>query len=307
MLYFPPFPDVPDDQRTTGKVFLRYEDMSQDGRVQLLAYPHATGFVVWRDLLATHPITTVLRKKGIIPVLTRVVIAGADGRVPVGRPLEATGGYHLAHVRGEDGEVERLMMNMWVDLHGISGRTFGPPPPDKGQPVHVGRVFIEHVFTRLFAPPSERKIVAFDEDDLPDVPADEHTWRAPRETMALPDGANPIDDEPIVDPAPVVFGLNHTDANQHVNSLVYPRLFEEAALRRFSAVGRETAVMARDGEIAYRKPCFAGQTMRIALRAFELDGQLGAAGCMVTEDDAASAESLAAARPHCFMRMLFAE
>ena len=33
---------------------------------------------------------------------------------------------------------------------------------------------------------------------------------------------------PHVDVVPVVFGLRHTDGNQHVNSLVYPRLVEEA-------------------------------------------------------------------------------
>jgi acyl-CoA thioesterase FadM len=307
MLYFPAFPDVSDDQQTTGKVYLRYEDMSQDGRVQLMAYPHATGFVVWRDLLAQHPVTTVLRKKGIIPVLTRIVISGDDGRVPVGRPLSATGGFHLARTENAGGEVERLMMNMWVDLEGIGGRTFGPKPPNHGKPVHVGRVFIEHVFTRLFAPRAERKILAFDEPGLPKVPDDVHQWRSPRETMSLPPGAVAIDDELVLDPAPVVFGLNHTDANQHVNSLVYPRMFEEAALRRFGSLGRPTALMARDGEISYRKPCFAGQTLRIALRAFELDGRLGAAGCFVSTDDATSPETLATARPHCFVRLVFAD
>ena len=307
MLFFPAIPEVASNQRTTGKVYLRYEDLSQDGRVQLMAYPHATAFVVWRDLLEDHPITNGLRTKGIIPVLTRILIGGADGRVPVGRPLEAAGGFELARTENADGDVDRLMMNMWVDLHGTAGHTFGPPPPNHGERVHVGRVFIEHVFTRPFAPSGERKVVAFAEHGLPAVPETLYAWRAPAETMTLPAGAVALDDELVVDPAPVVFGLNHTDANQHVNSLVYPRLFEEAALRRFAALGRPTAMLARDGEIAYRKPGFAGETLRIALRAFELDGRLGATGCFVVDGDAASPSALAASRPHCFLRMLFAK
>jgi acyl-CoA thioesterase FadM len=109
-----------------------------------------------------------------------------------------------------------------------------------------------------------------------------------------------------VDPTPIAFGLAHTDSNQHVNSLVYPRLFEDAALRRFAALGKgKPAVLSRHVEAAFRKPCFAGETYAVALQAFTLDGKLGAVGSFVSTDDARSAETLARARPHCFVRMVF--
>jgi hypothetical protein len=91
----------------------------------------------------------------------------------------------------------------------------------------------------------------------------------------------------------------------HVNSLVYLRVFEEAALRRFASLGRGAAVLGRQVDIAYRKPCFAGQTMRVALQAFEKDGRLGAAAVLVSEADAVSAEILARAKPHTYVRMAF--
>jgi hypothetical protein len=85
-----------------------------------------------------------------------------------------------------------------------------------------------------------------------------------------------------------------------VNSLVYPRMFEEAALRRLAARGRPTAVLGRAVEIAYRKPCFAGQRMRIWLRAYVRRGEHGAVGTFVPEGEPA-------ARPHAVLRLELSE
>jgi hypothetical protein len=88
-----------------------------------------------------------------------------------------------------------------------------------------------------------------------------------------------------------------------VNSLVYPRLFEDAALRRFAELGRlKPPVLSRFVEAAFRKPCFAGETYALALRAFELGGRLGAVGAFMKPEEARALET---ARPHCFVKMVF--
>ncbi len=97
----------------------------------------------------------------------------------------------------------------------------------------------------------------------------------------------------------------HTDSNMHVNSLVYLRVFEEAALRRFSALGKGAVVLGRTLDIAYRKPCFAGQTMRVVQQAFEHEGRLGIAAVLVEDGEAASPERLARAKPHAYVRITF--
>jgi hypothetical protein len=78
-------------------------------------------------------------------------------------------------------------------------------------------------------------------------------------------------------------------------------VFEEAALRRFVELGRGSKVLCRHIDIAYRKPCFAGQTMRVVQQAFEDDGRLGVAAVLV---DASAAEG-ADARPHVYARLTF--
>jgi hypothetical protein len=299
MSLVPPMPDLPARHRAERQVFLRYEDECQDGRVVLQAMPHTIGQVVWRGALGDHPVTRQGRSRGVIPVLTRLVIEVTEATVSLFCPLTGRGGFQLAHVRGDDGEVERLIMNMWVAVRGREGLHFRPPAADAAE-VDVGRVFAEHVFTRLHAPAGQRKVTRFEAEGLEQVPQARHPWRPPADLLELPPSARPLDDDFASDAAPVVFGLHHTDANQHVNSLVYPRLFEDAALRRFAARGRDTsAPLARAVEVAYRKPCFAGQSLRLRLRAFADGDHLGATGAFVPEGQPLE-------RGHCFVRMRFA-
>ncbi len=152
--------------------------------------------------------------------------------------------------------------------------------------------------TRLFAPPAERKVLSLDVDGESRVPHARWTWRAPGEVLELPAGARWLDDAFAPDAADVVFGLHHTDSNQHVNSLVYPRLFQDAALRRFAQHRRDARLLARRIEIAYRKPCFAGDRVEIVMRAFAAGDELGAVGALVSA-------SAPLERPHCTMQVRF--
>jgi hypothetical protein len=148
-------------------------------------------------------------------------------------------------------------------------------------------------------------VLRFDFEGMAPVPADQVVWQPRRDLLELPRGVTPLEDALAPDVAPIVFGLGHTDSNQHVNSLAYPRIFEEAALRRFASLGLATRLMPRYFDIAYRKPCFAGERMRVILRAYRDGEQVGVVGSLVADDVTASPARLAAASPHCFARMQF--
>lgn len=305
MLFMPSIPQVPAEQEATATMHLRYDDVCQDGRVALTAFPHVMGVVTWGKLLRQHAASAEPRKQGIFPILSRATIRGHDGVVSAASPVTGKGGFELGHTRNDSGEVERLILTLWVELTGEKGRTHGPQPADRGAAVSLGTMVAEHVFTRPFAPREQRKVRELALPGMPAVPEAVRTWRAPETTLELPAGARPLDAELYLDDAPVVFGLGHTDSNQHVNSLVYPRLFEEAALRRFARLGQNTRLLPRYMDIAYRKPCFAGEVMRIVLRAFALGEELGAAGYLVSDAEASTPDRLARARPACFLQMLF--
>src|SRR5262245_54117694 len=134
MFDFPPPPtDLPDDQRVAGPMSLRYEDIAQDGRLVLDAIPHGLGEVMWAPLLAKHPMTRELGRSGVIPILTRMIVEGLEGPIAVRRAVDGFGAYQLAHTVDEKGDVNRLIMNLWVDVFGKRGVTHGPPPPGAGE------------------------------------------------------------------------------------------------------------------------------------------------------------------------------
>lgn len=306
MLDFPEIPEVPESQRAHGPMSLRYEDVARDGRLMLQALPHGIGEVMWAKTLSKAGLAGHLNRQGIVPILTRFALQGLGGPIGVRRPLEGSGRWWLAHTTDARGEVDRLLLNVYLDVFGEKGRTYGEPPKGAGDRVHLGRVFAEHVFSRPFGPPEQRKVLRFDPasdhaldvPDLPPVPPTAYTWRPGDALLRLPHDATPLEPSLRPDDAPLVFGLGHTDSNQHVNSLVYPWLFEQAALRRFAALGRDARVLSRFCEIAYRKPCFAGDRMRIVLRAFERSGLLGAVGAFVPDADPTG-------KPHAWIAMTF--
>jgi hypothetical protein len=278
---------------------LRFEDVTQDGRLVLEALPNAIGPTVFRGILRNDPGWRALFRSGIVPVLTRFLLEGTPGPFSAEGKVEAEGTCRIA--RSDDG---RYVLDVWVDLWAPIGRTYGRTPRQCERAL-AGRVAAEQVFTRPFAPPGERKVTSLDFEGAPEVSETRPALPAAESIAALPPGAKPVDPAPRVDPATTVFGLLHTDSNMHVNSLVYLRLFEEAALRRFAELGRGALWLGRATDIAYRKPCFAGQPMRVVQQAFELDGRLGVAAALVEEKDTVSDEALARARPHTFAQILF--
>jgi hypothetical protein len=260
----PPLPPARGFEGTgRAEVAPRYEDVTQDGRVVLTSLMPGVGFSVWRELLSKMPALDSFRAQGILPILRRLVICeGASaGPFSVHAPFSFEGTWRLAREKGGD----RIFVNMWVDAFAPIAHTLGPPPAPDAERVSLGRIFAEHVVTRPFGPPEERRVTRIDPaSGLPEVPEDEHDF-LPHEEL-VPKGTNLTP----ADPPMVAFGMMHTDSNQHVNSLVYPRVFEELAVRRHG----DAKLLARALEMRWRKPFFAGERARVAL-AIEDDVAFG--------------------------------
>jgi hypothetical protein len=283
---------------TAELVTLRFEDVTQDGRLVLEALPQGLQ-PIWR-FLARSPPYRVFREQGIAAILTRLVLEGTAGPFSASAPVTAEATFRI--VASENGAIH---LDMWSTLSARVGPTYDPLVTDPVPPAiaAAGRVFAEHTFTRPFAPPGRRRITAFDFEGAPEVQDRRPALAAPSTLVELPANSRPLDSSLKVDPVPVTFGIVHTDSNMHANSLAYLRIFEEAALRRLVALGRGSKFLGRVLEIAYRKPCFAGQQVRIALQAFERNGRLGAVGVLIDEAQAQlpAAEWVAGARTYVRM------
>jgi acyl-CoA thioesterase FadM len=290
----PAEPEVPASQQATGSLLFPYECVTQDGRLVPLSMSQVYSDTVWRDLLGSTEMVGQMRAAGIVPILARLVFATSEATFAPGTRFSASGRYALAHHAGASNEIERILLRMWGQARGRPGHAFAPAAP--GAPlVAAGETYAEHVFTRLFVPPAERRVTR-----LPGVeePGPRVEALAPDAPFLLPPGATPIDEDFSPDAVPVVMSLGHTDSNQHVNSLVYPRLFEEAALRRLAARGREVRVLPRLVDCVYRKPCFAGDAMRFWLRLVERGPRVTALGLLLREG-----ETPATGKPHVFVRL----
>lgn len=262
----------PNDGIGRAELLPRYEDITQDGRIVLTTLMPGVGQSIWRGLIAKMPAFDGFMAEGILPILRRlVVVEGHPGPFSVHAPIAFEGTWRLAREKGGD----RLFVNMWVDAYAPVAHTLGPPPPSDAPRVLAGRIFAEHVVTKPFAPPDERKVTRLDAPGLPAVPEDEYAFE-PGEALVAGRALEPAGE--------VAFGMMHTDSNQHVNSLVYPRMFEEALLRKHG----DATLLCRALEMRWRKPFFAGDRATIAL-SLEGESAVGTIAPSSTPDRASCA------------------
>ena len=286
----PPLPTFPAGQSTTAPLPLRFEDVTQDGRLIPLALPPLLG-PLWRDVVVPHPGVRASLAAGIIPILTRLTLSSRDQQVRADRAAEVFAGFQLAHDGDSDAD-RRLYFNAWGELRAPAGKLsrFG----EAGELALAGTLFAEHTYTRLMAPPDQRKVTRLDGiPGVAPVPETRYAAPAPRTAQEAPDGARWLD-EHAPDSAEYCFTLDQTDSNQHVNSLVYIRVFLDAVNRRLATAGKPLRLRSRAVDIAYRKPCVAGDRVRAELRLFEHEGGLGAAGLIAGSDG----------KPRCYVRAL---
>jgi hypothetical protein len=276
--------DVPSpDAESVGpraRFAIRYDDLTQQGHVKQVTLQLGLGQLCFDKLWSKHPLFET-RKQGVAAILSRLVLESEPVAVSMGAPLEATGQIEVAHERtipGHPSPVSALFMNATADIWGLPSRRQAGVDVATRSYVRIGRAFGEHVLTKPFGPPSERKVLRFEVPGQPALPEAEHTRIRVDQNARLPEGAIALDKAFLPDESRWVFGLVHTDLNQHVNSLVYARMFEEAALRRAARHRQLEGLAARKLSLCYRKPCFAGQSMTCMLQSYQLDGVFGAIG-----------------------------
>lgn len=255
---------------------MRYRDFGQDRRIQLTAIPVCVGEVGWRVVLRRHDLEGRLRADGAATVITRLALRSAPGPVTIASRLEAD--VTIQPARDETG---RVYLNMWATLDDARDGTV------------AAHMFAEHVVTRLEGPRDARLVTRIE-----GIAATAPWARCAAEALTHPTpGWTPLGDT-WVDPAEVVFGLDHTDGNRHVNTLVFPRLAIDAGLRRLAQLRAGGPLRATAMEVGYRKPCFAGERMRVTLRPFDVAGGAYGVCAWLSADEPA-------ARPHITARILY--
>ena len=275
LLPFPPEPIVSDaEPEDSGS--LRYDDVIQDGRLRLESAWRPTGKLLWRDPDAAKVFAAM--KGGITNVLSRVTLQAGEVRISPRAKLRTKVTYRFEHTVDGAGAVDHILFSTWVDVWGQAR---------DGAFVQAARAHGQRVFTRLDAPPGKHLITHLDAFGPQGFPPDRVKWEPATALLEPPAGATLLDPAPRLDPVPVVFGLTHTDLNQHVNFLMYHRAVEQAALSRSLELGHGARIASREVSLGYRKPSFAGDVVRVAVQAFRLSGVFGVVAAVVTDDGGA--------------------
>ena len=283
----PPMPELAPERVATASFPLRYEDIAQDGRMMATALAAGDRLDGVAPLLKDHPAAQrAATARASCRSCRGSPSTGTDEPLRVDQPVDRAGGYQLAHAATPAG-ADRPAVPEHVGRGPRRARPGGARPRARGRRWWRAGVFAEHTFTRLFAPPDQRKVTRLDVDGRAGrCRARTTTSRRPTPRWSCRTSAERARRRlPAPTSAVTVFGLEHTDSNQHVNSLVYPRLFAEAALRRLDGLGRPGCALVRSLDIAYRKPSFAGDKVRIHLRMFTVGERVGAAGFLVAEGE----------------------
>lgn len=305
-LEFPPIPEVGETFRGVGNMRPRYEDICQDGRLRLQGAWAPIGPILWGGKIpGLLPFMLASRDDGVRSVLTRVFLDGGVGPMSAVTPAETEVRTELARNLDESGNIRRLLLNTWLVSHAPLGKRGDPSVAGSGEPQLVSRAYGQHVITRPFAPPGQHRVEALKMNGEAYVPEAVGEYFPPEDAVCVPAGAELIDTEPSDDVVPIVFGLTHTDPNQHVNFLAYANIVESVGLRRLHELGIDKLFLARKMELGYRKPCFAGESLRVVMQAFRYKGDFGVA---VAITDAASGTGFGTPREiRCAARVLFAE
>lgn len=285
---------LPAAQRTRGQYAMRYEDVAQDGTIKLTALAPAFGPACYRALWRPHPVNERMSPQGVLAILTGMRLEVLGGPIAVTEALSAEGGFTLAHERDAAGDVSRIFLNLQVNVSGARGVTHGKQPPGAGEPIAVGRAFAEHVFTRPFGPPEQRKVLVLEGPEGTFVPPERYAWPDASRLLSVGPSDRVLTD---VLSESFTFGLIHTDANQHVNSLVYPSVFEQTVVRHAVALGIKDVGLGRTIDIAYRRPCFAGDVMALHVQLLRSDNALTATGYFAKPGQGPE-------RAHCTLRLL---
>jgi hypothetical protein len=274
------FPPDPDDSpaEATDATSLRYDDLIQDGRIRLESAWRPTGKLLWGNPEVARVFRSMDAKE--TNVLSRVTLQASEAVLEPRAKIRTRVSHRFEHTLGKDGRVDRLLFSTWVTTEG-RGRdgVFHP----------ASRAYGQRVFTRLEAPPGKHLVTRLDGFGETGVPAHRVRWEPATALLELPAGTTALEPGPRLEPYPVLFGLSHTDLNQHVNFLVYHRAIEQAALSRAMALGVGARLVSREVALGYRKPSFAGESVRVALRAFRRaadDGEpfFGVVAAVVDDD-----------------------
>ncbi|MCB0218350.1 MAG: hypothetical protein KDH09_01530 [Chrysiogenetes bacterium] len=258
-------PRDPDTTFTTeGESRFGFDDITERYALKMTSLARMGAPVNWalfqKEVMPPH----LRLKKGLAAIVYRQELEITDTPLQIQTPLKVLVKLQLG--KNGEGEDTRIIARSDVEVLGT--------PMGGGELVSAGRMMIDHVFTRLTAPPPERRVRAFDPemDFSAPTPAREFDYLAPQALLDPPAGYEPLG-EAVCDGEPHVWPYGNTDPNLHIHMMDYVGFGATFATDQFARLGKPaTDYFFNRCSVVYRRPFFTGDPYHRRGRAFTLDG-----------------------------------
>jgi hypothetical protein len=227
---------------------VNFADLTEHRTMRLTSIQHYTArahFAPWHRVLGRPDFAGLT---GVFSPLVYVELEAHETPLEMASKVTVVGETHLARTVDESGATRQLVREGRHRVETADGRL-------------VASARLVNVFTRYDPDPARRRVTEFPGEMQLGIPSRVISFPAADELMP---GQARAEEQ---DSGPHVWHFGQTDPNRHVNGVEYLRVMEmhlaDVLARRGGDLTRLYAARAR---MAYRKPCFRGESYRRAAR-----------------------------------------
>lgn len=251
---------------TSGEAHYLFEDLTEHGAIKLDSLLRICAPVHWPLFQKSLFSADYRARTGMAGIIYFMELEASDRRAAMPRSAPATVDVTMTLGRSA-GDDPRIISRgeMVLTCAGATGRF--DPRPDTRNPVTAGRMRLDHVLTRITAPPDQRRVRELPADlgfskNLPDRILPFHT----AEEILRPPEPFSVKGSEYRDLRAKFWAYNRTDPNEHVHAMDYVRAAEDLATDALALEGEppEKWFFSR-ASVLYKRPMFTGNAhIRVA-------------------------------------------
>lgn len=251
--------------RRTFEAPFSFEEISERGALKLTSVLRTTAprhFELWLDEIGGPDFFEVTGQ--FIPIVAFDLFV-SDQPIQMGAPFEVDVSIRLGRQLGHDGEVRRLISESIAEVFSQHAKT--------GERVLIARNLKHNALSRNDPDPDARRVTELHPSmNLGSVP--KRTISFPTVNTLLAETAGREAAAKFEDADPHYWSYLQTDMNQHIHAMEYVRMMELFAVDHLAAFGQSPRdYVIERARVAFRKPCFTGETYHRTARYYDEDGE----------------------------------
>jgi acyl-CoA thioesterase FadM len=231
-----------------------FEEISERGSLKLTSILRTTAprhFELWLEKIGGP---TFFESTGLFLPIVAFDLFVTDEPIQYREPLEIDVTIRLGRQVDSSGDVRRIVSESISEVYSKHART--------GERLLVARNLKHNAITRNDADPAKRRVV-----ELPDAmlvsgtPERIVSFASVDDLATAPSGY--VETSFFEDAEPHYWSYQQTDMNQHIHAMEYVRMMELFATDHLARIGWSSRdCLVERARVAFRKPCFTGESYR---------------------------------------------